>query len=45
MSLKSQFKNLDAFQIGGFTISLVIAIGLLITGYDTLPSIILGIVL
>lgn len=43
--MKAQLKNLDAFQIAGFILSLVVSIALLVAQQDTITSITLGLVL
>ena len=42
--MKNTFKNLDLIQIVGFSISALLSIGLLLSGQETLVSIILGFV-
>jgi hypothetical protein len=43
--MKSSFKNLDALQIVGFVISVIVSVALLVAGQDTVASITLGFVL
>jgi hypothetical protein len=43
--MKPRAQLIDVFQIVGFVVSIVISIGLIVIGQDTIPSVTLGLVL